>query len=123
MINVISLGAGVQSSVMALMAARGELTPEVDCAVFSDTQWEPQAIYDHLDWLESVVSNPLRVNHPFPIYRVTNGSLRDDAIANEPVRGRGTKSFSAIPWFSERGMGRRQCTFDYKIVPLNKKIR
>ena len=123
MLNVISLGAGVQSSVMALMAANGELKPTPDCAIFADTQWEPQKIYEHLDWLESVVSNPLRVDHPFPIYRVTNGSLRNDAIANEPVRGRGKKSFSAIPWFSKRGMGRRQCTFDYKILPLNKKIR
>jgi hypothetical protein len=123
MLEVISLGAGVQSSVMALMAARGELSPAPNCAIFSDTQWEPKAIYEHLEWLESVVSNPLEVENPFPIYWVTNGSLRDDAIAHQPVRGRGTKKFSAVPWFTEKGMGRRQCTFDYKIVPLNKRIR
>ena len=112
---VLSLGAGVQSSVMALMAAKGEL-PMPDCAIFSDTQWEPKAVYEHLDWLEEQL--------PFPVHRVTNGSLRDDAIANEPVRGRGTKKFSSIPWFTDAGgMGRRQCTFDYKIVPLNKKLR
>jgi hypothetical protein len=121
--NVISLGAGVQSTVMALMAARGEITPAPNCAVFADTQWEPKAIYEHLDWLESIVANPLKVEHPFPIHRVTNGNLKEDALANHPVRGRGTKTFSSIPWFTEKGMGRRQCTFDYKIVPLNKKIR
>lgn len=113
--EIISLGAGVQSTVMALMAAKGEITPMPDCAIFADTQWEPRAIYEHLEWLEKQL--------PFPVHRVTNGNLRNDAIANEPVRGRGKKKFSAIPWFTENSMGRRQCTFDYKIVPLNKKIR
>jgi hypothetical protein len=43
--KVISLGAGVQSSVMALMAAEGELTPMPDCAIFSDTQWATDIIW------------------------------------------------------------------------------
>jgi len=46
MINVLSLGAGVQSSTMALMAAKGEITPMPDCAIFADTQAEPQSVYD-----------------------------------------------------------------------------
>ena len=37
-LNIISLGAGVQSSTMALMAAHGELTPQPDYAIFADTQ-------------------------------------------------------------------------------------
>jgi len=36
---VISLGAGVQSSTMALMAATGEL-PRPDCAIFADTGYD-----------------------------------------------------------------------------------
>ena len=114
-LEVLSLGAGVQSSVMALMAARGELTPKPDCAIFADTQWEPDAIYKHLEWL--------KMQLPFPVHVVTNGSLRDDAVANQPARARGTKKLAAVPWFTDGGMGRRQCTYDYKIVPLNKKIR
>ena len=39
--NIISLGAGVQSTTMALMAACGELLPMPDAAVFADTQDEP----------------------------------------------------------------------------------
>ena len=50
--NIISLGAGVQSSVMALMAAKGEITPMPDCAIFADTGWEPKRVYEWLDWLE-----------------------------------------------------------------------
>ena len=39
-IHIISLGAGVQSSTMALMAACGEITPMPQCAIFADTQAE-----------------------------------------------------------------------------------
>ncbi len=38
---VLSLGAGVQSSTMAIMAANGEL-PKPDCAIFADTGYEPK---------------------------------------------------------------------------------
>jgi hypothetical protein len=40
-LHVISLGAGVQSTTMALMAAHGEITPMPDCAIFADTGAEP----------------------------------------------------------------------------------
>ena len=39
--HIISLGAGVQSSTMALMAAKGEIKPMPDAAILVDTQWEP----------------------------------------------------------------------------------
>jgi len=35
------------------MAIEGELE-RPDCAIFADTQWEPQAVYTHLAWLEGV---------------------------------------------------------------------
>lgn len=119
-LRVLSLGAGVQSSVMALMAAHGEID-RPNCAIFADTQWEPKGVYEHLDWLESVISNPLRVDHPFPVYRVTNGNIREDAL-----RGRNTtgQKFSSMPLFTKGGaMGRRQCTREYKIDPIRKEIR
>jgi len=50
--NVLSLGAGVQSSTLALMAAKGEVTPMPDFAIFADTQSEPESVYKWLDWLE-----------------------------------------------------------------------
>ena len=62
MLNVISLGAGVQSSVMALMAARGELEPTVDACIFADTGGEPESVYSFLSYLEEEL--------PFPVYRV-----------------------------------------------------
>lgn len=116
-LRVLSLGAGVQSTTLALMAARGEITPAPDCAIFADTQSEPEAVYRHLDWLETVL--------PFPVHRVTAGSLRqqilDGAKGIGKVNGRpplhirnpdGTKGFS-----------NRQCTQDFKIIPIERQIR
>ncbi len=115
MLNVISLGAGVQSSVMALMAARGELTPMPDCAIFADTQFEPQGVYDHLDWLETQL--------PFPVHRVTAGNIRFDHV--ERKRNGKERKYASIPLFRANGagMGMRQCTADYKIFPIRKKLR
>jgi len=116
-LNVISLGAGVQSSVMALMAANGEL-PMPDCAIFADTQWEPAEVYAHLDWLEAQL--------PFPVHRVTMGDLRYETI-NGGGKGVGDADFQTVPFFTmengHAGMGRRECTSHYKIKPIRLKMR
>ena len=110
--RVISLGAGVQSSVMALMAAKGELRPMPEAAIFADTQWEPKDVYEHLDWLEKQL--------PFPVYRVSEGNIKDHALAGKNKRG---TNFVTMPFFTKHGIGRRQCTNDYKLEPIRKKIR
>ena len=110
MLNIISLGAGVQSSTMALMAAHGEITPMPECAIFADTQAEPRSVYEWLDWLETRL--------PFPVHRVTVGSLRDDLLQSAKDRSR----VASPPLFSGTGMLWRQCTQDYKIAPINKFI-
>ena len=51
-LRILSLGAGVQSTVLALMAAKGEIGPMPDCAIFADTMYEPIGVYEHLNWLE-----------------------------------------------------------------------
>ena len=57
-LTVISLGGGVQSSVMALMASEGAFDRVPDCAVFADTHWEPPSLYSHLEWLEGKLRFP-----------------------------------------------------------------
>lgn len=111
-LRVISLGAGVQSTTMALMAAYGEL-PMPDAGIFADTGWEPKSVYDHL--------SKLREELPFPVYIVSAGNLRNDLIDGcNSTGGR----FAAVPWYtSNGGMGLRQCTNEYKIVPIRRKLR
>lgn len=115
MIRVLSLGAGVQSSTLALMIARGDLSP-VDCAIFSDTGWEPKAVYEWLGWLEKQL--------PFPVYQVSVGNLRNDTLTRSNSTG---QRFAAVPWYTlnkdgSKGMGRRQCTAEYKLRPLQRKV-
>lgn len=115
MLNIISLGAGVQSSTMALMAARGLITPMPDAAIFADTGWEPIAVYNWLYQLEEKL--------PFPVYRVSEGNLREDLL-NSTRPGGTERRYASVPFFTGNGgMGMRQCTKDYKLVPLWRKTR
>ena len=112
-LRVVSLGAGVQSSVLVLMAAKGELTPMPDCAIFADTGWEPEGVYEHLDWLEKQL--------PFPVYKVMRSNIKHDALDMTNATG---QNFTAIPFYTEKGgMGRRQCTSEYKLQPIRNKTR
>lgn len=100
---------------MALMAARGEL-PVPDCAIFADTKAEPAAVYTHLAWLRSVL--------PFPVHTVSAGDLRIE-ILNMPGR---THIGARPPFYvmnpdGSRGILRRQCTGDFKVEPIQQKVR
>ncbi len=117
-IRIISLGAGVQSTTMALMAAHGEIGPMPDCAIFADTGAEPAGVYKHLDWLETQL--------PFPVYRVSAGNLRDE-ITNA-MSGKNNRMAARPPFYTLAGNGsggmlQRQCTQDIKILPIIRKVR
>jgi hypothetical protein len=114
--KILSLGAGVQSTTLALMAASGELGETPDCAIFSDTGWEPKTVYEHLEKLKTAL--------PFPIHIVSAGNLRSDIISKTNTTG---QRFASVPWFmkmpdGKQAMGRRQCTAEYKLRPIQKKI-
>lgn len=113
--HIISLGAGVQSSTMALMAAHGELTPMPDFAVFADTGSEPRSVYDWLDWLEKHL--------PFQIHRVGKGDLAVASTAIRISKKGNAYQRGGIPAFVRSGKGkmgsaRRHCTRDFKINPI-----
>jgi hypothetical protein len=86
-LRILSLGAGVQSSALLILAARGDL-PKLDAAIFSDTGWEPAAVYEHLNRLEEEVAKPAGI----PIYRVSSGNIRADALDPEA-------RFATMPMF------------------------
>jgi hypothetical protein len=115
-LRILSLGAGVQSTTLLLLAAEGRL-PRLDAAIFADTQWEPAAVYRHLGRLEAEVAGPAGI----PIYRVTTGNIRDDALnpearfAQMPLHLRGPDG--------GEGMLRRACTAEYKVKPIKAKVR
>lgn len=117
MLTILSLGAGVQSSTMALMAAHGEITPIPDAAIFADTGAEPKSVYTYLDFLEGVL--------PFPIIRV----MEKEGIVAKIREGEKTGRGVFVPFFTEsptgrgRGQLQRQCSWEYKIEPIIRQIR
>lgn len=118
-VTVLSLGAGVQSSVLALMAAKGEL-PMPAFAVFADTQAEPVSVYRWLDWLEPQL--------PFPVFRTTKGDLGEAATRVRTSKAGRQYTKHSIPAFAVAD-GRkpapmpRQCTVDFKVEAIRREIR
>lgn len=111
----LSLGAGVQSSTLLVLAARGRI-PTFDVAIFADTGWEPSNVYRQLARLTRVAEAA-----GIPVVRVGNGHIREDAL--DPAR-----RFASMPLFTlgpggGRGMARRQCTTEYKIRPIKTEVR
>ena len=117
-IRVLSLGAGVQSSVLALMSDRGEYgIDKPDFAVFADTGWEPPAVYEHLEWLKSQLS--------FEVVTVSAGNILSNVMNGVSTDGH---KFLVIPAFTvnpdgTKGRLVRQCTSEYKIVPIHSYLR
>src|SRR5262245_15731462 len=127
MLRVLSLGAGVQSTCVLLLSCRGVL-PKLNAAVFADTQWEPDAVYKHLAWLEVEARSS-----GIPVHRVTAGDLRADGIQFRRTGGKacgdpGYRRFASIPLYVKNpdgsvGMINRQCTSESQIEPVERFIR
>ena len=120
--NYLNLGAGVQSSTLALMAARGEVGPIPDAAIFADTQAEPASVYRWLDWLEQQL--------PYPVIRVTAGSLEATSLElREHLKRPGEYwSKSLIPAHvvnpdGSNGFMGRACTYDYKVRVVRRQVK
>lgn len=115
-LRVLSLGAGVQSTTLLLMAIHGEI-PKPDHVIFADVGWEPDNVYEHLNYLERLMAQA-----EIPFHKVSEGNIRRDALNPQGNR------FASMPFFvknekDKMGMVRRQCTSEYKIKPLLKKQR
>jgi hypothetical protein len=142
-LKLLNLGAGVQSTTLALLAVEGVLE-KPDGAIFADTGWEPAAVYAQLERVRGVLDEA-----GIPLHVVSNGNLRNDALDPD-------HRYASIPYFirnpegactkcdglggdgdgdqgctrckgtgkePEDGQGRRQCTSEYKLAPINRKVR
>lgn len=124
-VNILSLGAGVQSSTLALMAAHGFIEPFAH-AIFADTQAEPAGVYAWLDRLERMIAE---APHPYPVHRVTAGDMTGDMLKLRTSGKTGQRYVRAlIPAYFDNGRGGRgllgrQCTAEYKVRALIRKQR
>lgn len=119
--RVLSLGGGVQSAVMSLLAARGELCdgqmPEA--AIFADTGNEPPSTLQMVDWLSGAV--------PWPTHVVkAEVDILTALAGGTDAHGRATGG--TVPMFTANengklGMMRRLCTGEWKAKPIRRKVR
>lgn len=117
-ITVLNFGAGINSCALYAMMEAGDVPP-ADVCIFSDLEDEPAFIYEQLEFMKSLAGPPIVVIKP--------GCLGDNLI--QGVNSSGGR-FVSIPAFlsanddgKNTGIGRRQCTREYKIGPIESAIR
>jgi hypothetical protein len=143
-LTLLSLGAGVQSSTLLLMACRGDL-PQPDAVIFADTGDEPQAVYRHLAWLDGMATAA-----GIRLYRVSGGHIRDDLLRAVAGGERRVGHIGQPPFFVRNPVARtevrevdtlwgretvaarspdtggrlwRKCTQEYKLLPIRRQTR
>ena len=104
---------------MALMADRGLFEDMPEAAIFADTQWEPKAVYENVQWLSETITS-------FPIVTVTAGNLKEKIML--ALKTNQKEDFISIPLYARHpngkmGISSRQCTRQHKIAPIEKEIR
>lgn len=131
-LRILSLGAGVQSTTLLLQALCGDIEP-IDAAIFADTGWEPDEVYEHLGMLREEAAK-----FGVPLITVSAGNIRDDHIdpqhphlfirkPRKHPEWQG-KQRTFIPFYvinpdGTSGKTYRTCTKTYKIEPVEKMIR
>ena len=132
-LRILSLGAGVQSTTVLLMAIAGDIPP-IDLAIFADTGWEPKAVYNHLELLKIEAERA-----SIPLVTVSVGNIHDDHLSPEGsehlfIRNPRKhpeylgKQRTFIPFYvvgaeGKQGKTFRTCTKTYKIEPVEQELR
>lgn len=115
----LSLGAGVQSSALLVLACTTELVPTPNAAVFADTGDEPPWVYEYLKVLSEFAAQ-----YGVQVHIGSAGKLSQWVVE----RQKNGQRFVNVPLFTanedgSKGMLRRQCTREFKIAPIEKKVR
>jgi len=109
-LEIVSLGAGVQSSALAILNALGEIESRAQVAVFADTGGEMPETYAHLirlaDWLQ---------RHGIPVVIVR----REPKLEERILEGR----YPVVPARDGDVILPRRCTTDWKISPIHRWAR
>lgn len=123
-LKILSCGAGMQSTALALMSCenklKGNVYPEVpiyDLIVFCDMGWEPDWVYNQVEFIKKACDD---CGIPFKI-------LETD-LYGDYVEKFGVQRVASIPFWSvdengKKGKMKRQCTIEHKITAIQKYVR
>lgn len=114
-LRIVSAGMGVQTTTLLLAAARGDVGPMPDVAIFADTQWEPRRVLEHAE--------RIRGRLPFPLIIATKGDLRAAVLEGDDPEDRFAVPFHVRGPDGKLTMGKRQCTTHYKVKVVRRKVR
>ena len=124
-LTTVSLGAGVQSSAIVEMIVEGDL-PLVDVVIFADTGDEPQYVYDQVDYLRGrleLIGIPLDSVQKSNMVEDLYTPGRFAALPLFIVQKKEISGFGKTSEEVKLGKGKRQCTHEYKIEPIERRIR
>lgn len=147
-ISILSFGAGVQSTTLLLMACFGDIR-KPDLVVFSDTGWEPKSVYNHLNWcIDFAKKHNIRIeitnngNIREDLLNGKNGKrfasipfftlnkkpiIQEKILVDENQYELFEFDFESKEIINDyeikKGMVRRQCTNEYKIIPIRRASR
>lgn len=117
-LTVLSLGGGVQSSALLLMACAGQLGP-LDAAVFADTGGEMPETYEYLDYLRGHAERA-----GVRLLTVSAGDLRVALVARY---GRGGQPTLPVrlrhPDGSVGRLNHYRCSYDFKRRPVARAVK
>lgn len=105
--HFISWGGGVQSTAMAVMSVLGDL-PQVDAVIHSDTGFERTKTVEIVAWYSGWLS---RRGQEVIVCRGRNKITDNNEHMHMPF------------WTTSGGPLRRQCTREFKLVPLKRAMR
>jgi hypothetical protein len=123
-LRYLSLGVGRQSTRLLLGILEGEFDPAPTVAIFADTHSEPLPVYQHLERILLLCEQS-----GFPVHVVSAGNIEEQMLNAKTERnGRAAGRFASAPLFTtseagEQMMMRRQCTREFKIEPVERKVR
>jgi len=121
-LRVLSFGAGVQSSYLARASIIGDIAP-FDHVIFADTGDEPAAVYQAMEWWRRRFTDAGMSFHV--VYGRTGYAISADlrrVIVGESTSA-GNPPLFTVSEDGRAGMIRRKCTSDYKVAPIQRKLR
>ena len=106
--KALSWGCGVQSTTLAVMSALGNLGP-LDVVITADTGWERRATYEARDFYAAWLRER---------------GVRVEIVSAGNIRKLGAEEHIHMPfWTSNGGPLQRQCTAEFKIAPVRRRLR
>ena len=123
-LKILSCGAGMQSTALALMSCEnkkhGIVYPEIpvyDLIVFCDMGWEPDWVYEQVEFIKKACEDCGIT------FKILETDLYGDYIEKFGVRRVASIPFWSVDANGKKGKMRRQCTIDKKIVAIQKYVR